>query len=288
MDLEKTSIFRLREGAEISKYYYDKPLMLCYSGGKDSDVILDLAIKSGIEFELQHSHTTADAPETVYHIRKKFKELELKGIKCIINMPRYKGKATSMWSLIPLKGMPPTRLMRYCCSILKETAGANRALVTGVRRAESVKRQSRGIFETYTSNKSNKIILNNDNDDKRRIIEHCELQGKTIINPICDWTDDDVKEYIQQEHIILNPLYFCGFSRVGCIGCPIAGKKRFFEFARYPKFRDMYIKAFDEMVKVRKQNGKVTQWSNGIDVFHWWMEDNVLPGQLTIDGENDW
>lgn len=288
MDLEKTSIFRLREAAEISKYYYDKPLMICYSGGKDSDVILDLAIKSGIDFELQHSLTTADAPETVYHIRKKFKELELKGIKCIINMPKFKGNSTSMWSLIPIKGMPPTRLMRYCCSILKETAGANRAIATGVRRAESVKRKSRGIFETYTSNKTNIIILNNDNDDKRRIIEHCQLQGKTIINPICDWADDDVKEYIQQYRITLNPLYSCGFSRVGCIGCPMAGKKRFIEFARYPKFRDMYIRAFDVMVKVRKQNGKTTQWSNGIDVFHWWMEDNVLPGQLTINGENDW
>lgn len=288
MDLEKTSIFRLREGAEISKYYYDKPLMLCYSGGKDSDVILDLAIKSGIDFELQHSHTTADAPETVYHIRKKFKELELQGIKCIINMPKFKGNSTSMWSLIPAKGMPPTRLMRYCCSILKETAGANRAIATGVRRAESLKRQSRGILETYTSNKSQKIILNNDNDDKRQIIEHCQLQGKTIVNSICDWSDDDVKEYIQQEHITLNPLYSYGFSRVGCIGCPFAGKKRFIEFARYPKYRDLYISAFDKMVQVRKQNGKVTQWFSGIDVYHWWMQDNVLPGQLTINGDNDW
>lgn len=263
MDLEKVAIMRLREGAEISKYYYNKPLLLCYSGGKDSEIILDLALKSGIDFELQHSHTTADAPETVYHIRKKFKELEL-------------------------KGMPPTRLVRYCCSILKETAGANRAIATGIRRAESVKRKSRGIFETYTSNKKNKIILNNDNDDKRRVIEHCQLQGKTIINPICDWSDNDVKEYIHQEHIILNPLYSCGFSRVGCIGCPMAGKKRFIEFARYPKYRDMYIRAFDKMVKFRKQNGKAMPWANGLDVFHWWMEDNVLPGQLTIDGENDW
>lgn len=288
MDLEKVAIMRLREGAEISKYYYNKPLLLCYSGGKDSDVILDLAIKSGVEFELQHSHTTADSPETVYHIRKKFKKLETKGIKCIINMPRYKDKPTSMWSLIPLKGMPPTRLIRYCCAILKETAGANRAIVTGVRRAESVKRQSRGILETYTSNKSNKIILNNDNDDKRQIIEHCQLQGKIIVNPICDWSDDDVKEYIQQEHITLNSLYSCGFSRVGCIGCPMAGKKRFAEFARYPHYRDLYIRAFDKMLQVRKQNGKATQWFNGIDVYHWWMEDNVLPGQLTINGENDW
>ena len=288
MDLEKTSIFRLREGAEISKYYYNKPLMLCYSGGKDSDVILDLAIKSGIEFELQHSHTTADAPETVYYIRKKFKELENKGIKCIINMPRYQGISTSMWSLIPLKCMPPTRIMRYCCAILKETACANCAIVTGVRRAESVKRQSRGILETYTSNKSKRIILNNDNDDKRKVFEHCQLQGKTIVNPICDWSNDDVKEYIQQEHLTLNPLYSCGFSRVGCIGCPLAGKKRFIQFARYPKYRDLYIRAFDKMIQVRKQNGKVTQWLSGIDVFHWWMEDGVLPGQLTINGENDW
>ena len=74
MDLENVAIMRLREGAEISKHYYDKPLMLCYSGGKDSDIILDLALKSGIDFEVQHSHTTADAPETVYHIRNKFKD----------------------------------------------------------------------------------------------------------------------------------------------------------------------------------------------------------------------
>lgn len=50
MDLEKVAIMRLRDGAEISKRYYDKPLMLCYSGGKDSDIILNLAIKSGIDF----------------------------------------------------------------------------------------------------------------------------------------------------------------------------------------------------------------------------------------------
>lgn len=288
MDLEKVAIMRLREGAEISKHYYGKPLMLCYSGGKDSDVILDLAIKSGIEFELQHSHTTVDAPETVYHIRKKFKELESKGIKCNIDMPRYKGKPTSMWALIPKKGMPPTRLMRYCCAILKETAGANRAIVTGVRRAESVKRQSRGILETYTSNKSKRIILNNDNDDKRQIIEHCQLQGKTVFNVICDWSNDDVKDYIKEEHINLNPLYKCGFHRVGCVGCPMAGKGRYKEFALYPEYRDLYIRAFDRMLEVRKQAGLTNTWQSGIDVYHWWMEDNVLPGQLTIDGENDW
>lgn len=70
MDLENVAIMRLREGAEISKHYYDKPLMLCYSGGKDSDIILDLALKSGIDFEVQHSHTTLMLPKrfTTYAI----------------------------------------------------------------------------------------------------------------------------------------------------------------------------------------------------------------------------
>lgn len=103
MDLEKAGIERLREAAQISEAYYDKPLMICYSSGKDSEVILNLALKSGIKFELQHSHTTADAPETVYYIRKRFKELEANGVTCTINMPRYKGKPTSMWSLIVAK-----------------------------------------------------------------------------------------------------------------------------------------------------------------------------------------
>ena len=66
-------------------------------------------------------------------------------------------------------------------------------------------------------------------------------------------------------------------------------KGRYKEFALYPKYRNLYIRAFDRMLEVRKQAGLTTNtWQSGIDVYHWWMEDNVLPGQLTIDGENDW
>lgn len=114
-------------------------------------------------------------------------------------------------------------------------------------------------------------------------------QGKTVFNVICDWSNDDVKDYIKEEHINLNPLYKCGFHRVGCVGCPMVGKGRYKEFALYPKYRNLYIRAFDRMLEVRKQAGLTTNtWQSGIDVYHWWMEDNVLPGQLTIDGENDW
>ena len=69
------AVRRLQEAAEMSQALYEKPLVVAYSGGKDSDPILTLAQIAKIPFEVLHSHTTADAPETVYHVRNKFREL---------------------------------------------------------------------------------------------------------------------------------------------------------------------------------------------------------------------
>lgn len=274
MNLEQKAFERLRLGEEMSKQYYDKPLIICYSGGKDSDVLLQLAINSGIDFEVLHNHTTADAPETVYHIRDRFKHLELQGIKCTIEYPTYKGRRTSMWNLIPQKMMPPTRLFRYCCSTLKETGGQHRAITTGVRWAESRARSNRGIYEDMNRNKDKRVILNNDNDDKRLLFERCEKQAKTVVNPIIDWEEDDVWNYLHDNKTPCNPLYCQGFNRVGCVGCPIAGKHRYEEFRRYPKYEQAYIRAFERMLEVRKKNGKTSTWQSGYDVFRWWMEED--------------
>ena len=74
----------LKLASEMSLEYYHKPLILTYSGGKDSDVLLQLAIEclKPTDFEVLNSHTTVDAPETVYYIRDRFKELEKMGINC--------------------------------------------------------------------------------------------------------------------------------------------------------------------------------------------------------------
>ena len=289
MDKEQKAIARLKEAALMSETYYQKPLIVTTSGGKDSDVCIALALAAGIDFEVQHNHTTADAPETVYHVREMFKRLEEKGVKCTINWPTYKGAPVTMWSLIPQKLMPPTRVARYCCSILKEGGGKGRMITTGVRWAESVNRRNkRGIFESMPHDISKNVTINNDNDDARRIFESCKLQAKRICNPIVDWSDRDVWDYIESEKIPVNPLYQCGFHRVGCIGCPMAGKRgREFEFTRYPTYQRAYIRAFDRMVEERAARGNVDgTWragTTGRDIFHWWMEDGVLPGQVEFE-----
>lgn len=285
-DLEQIAIERLKAASEMSLHHYGLPLVITDSGGKDSQVCKELAIRAGIPFEIQHNHTTADAPETVRFVRSEAKRFEELGIKYTFNMPTYKGKRTSMWGLIPQKLMPPTRMVRYCCSVLKETGGSGRFISTGVRWAESSSRKNnRGIFEKYGSTLANKLILNNDNDDKRLLFENCRLKAKRIVNPIVDWKDDDVWQFLNDAKAPINPLYAEGWCRVGCVGCPLASKKvRVAEFIRWPKYKNLYIHAFDEMMKVREQRGKnegtMRFGTTGRDVFNWWMDSGILPGQM--------
>ena len=110
-----------------------EPYYLCYSGGKDSDVIRILAQLAGVKHEIYHNHTTVDAPETVRYVRS------IPDIK--IEYPEF-----TMWELIVKKTFPPTRLIRYCCSELKEKGGVGRLKITGVRWAESTARRDNGGF----------------------------------------------------------------------------------------------------------------------------------------------
>ena len=115
----------------------DEPYFLCYSGGKDSDCIRILAALAGVKHEIHHNLTTVDAPETIRYVKS------IPGV--IIGKARYKdGRHKTMWNLIPHKKMPPTRMMRYCCSELKEQGGKGRLKITGVRASESRSRSLNG------------------------------------------------------------------------------------------------------------------------------------------------
>ena len=288
-DLEQMAIERLKAASDMSLMAYQQPLVICISGGKDSGVITELAIRPGIPCEFLHSHTTADAPETVRFVRRGGGGREGEGCRGAVNVPVYKGQRVSMWSLIPKKLMPPTRLVRYCCSILKETGGAGRFICTGVRWAESTSRKkNRGIYEKLGATKAQNIILANDNDEKRMLFENCRLKAKRVVNPIIDWADKDVYGFLEDAKVPMKPLYAEGKCRVGCIGCPMAGTKgREAEFARWPKYKQLYLNAFKRMLEERKRRGKLDgSWRMGTtaeDVFRWWMEYDVLPGQISTE-----
>lgn len=144
------SIRTLKLAADMSKTYYGCPLVICYSGGKDSDVLLHLAESclDPSEYEVLNSHTTVDAPETVYHIRDTLEKVSLKGVKTKIDYHEDEnGHRITMWNLIPQKTMPPTRIVRYCCAILKETGTPNKLAVLGVRGAKALKDKAETFLE---------------------------------------------------------------------------------------------------------------------------------------------
>lgn len=119
---------------------------------------------------------------------------------------------------------------------------------------------------------------------KRQLFETCSIKGKMTVNPIVDWSDNDVWDYTHSEHLPVNPLYCEGQKRVGCIGCPMAGRgSRQREFMRWPAYEKMYISAFERMLDARKAKGLPCDWQTGMDVFRWWMEDDNINGQLSMD-----
>ena len=140
------------------------------------------------------------------------------------------------------------------------------------------------MIEVSHRDKNKRLILMDDNDEARMQFETCQLKGQRTVNPIIGWSTADVWDYVAMEHIPMNPLYGCGHTRVGCIGCPLASKRaRIEEFIIWPKYKQSYIRAFDRMLEVRRMAGKSGSWQTGVDVFHTWMENDVLPGQEVLE-----
>lgn len=289
MDKEHKSIERIKMASDMSLAHYGQPLILTYSGGKDSDVTLELFKRSGCPFKVVNFHTTIDAPPTVYHVRDEFRKCREAGIEAEVMMPQYKGKPTTMWKLIEESLMPPTRVARYCCTVLKERTLSDCYIATGVRWAESKNRQDMwdefnapALKRKQNTERFNQIMLNNDNDARRRMTELCQTKHKMVVNPIIDWEDQDIYDFIESEHLDINPLYKdYGYTRASCLGCPVASKyKRIQEFRDFPKYKAAYIRAFGHMIENRRAKGKPTEWQTGRDVFNWWMDTGDVVGQM--------
>lgn len=268
VDKVQIAIDRLKAFEPKEGYY------LAFSGGKDSQCIYHLAKMAGVKFDAHYSVTTVDPPELMRFIRDQYPDVEWE-YHYWPDDPKYNHKSgkrrqITMWNLIANHTIPPTRQARYCCSQLKETGGAGRLVVTGVRWAESVRRkQLHGIADIQTTskklqrealesdpltsklNKNGGIIFMDDNETSRRMVEVCYMKKKTTLNPIVDWLEEDVWEFLNDVAKVPHCcLYDQGFTRLGCIGCPLQGRDGMLrDFERWPRYKQLYIKAFDQMIK---------------------------------------
>lgn len=294
-DKIQMAIDRLRTFEPPDGYY------LAFSGGKDSQCIYHLAEMAGVKFDAHYRVTSVDPPELVRFIKQQYPNVS-------IDIPHDKdGKPITMWNLIPRKLMPPTRLVRYCCSELKETGGKSRITITGVRWDESANRKNnQGIVSirnrkaakvasengaNFRENNKNGIVLNMDNDAERRTVEQCFRTQKTMVNPIIDWLEEDVWEFLNDVAKVPHCcLYDQGYKRLGCIGCPMSYNREA-ELERYPKYRDAYLRAFARMLEERDRRGKGDDsmfFTSPQAVMDWYLEkaqsvQEKANGQISIE-----
>lgn len=286
-DKVEVAIERIKDFATLFKSEADRGYYLAFSGGKDSVVCKKLLDLAGVKYDAHYRITSVDPPELVRFIKTEYPDVKMEHAYWEKDGRFHKaGDPITMWNLIPEKLMPPTQIVRYCCEALKESGGDGRLTVTGVRWAESSNRKANQGLVTIIGNKKENqemiesgnfqqtrksgVILVNDNDEARDTIEQCYRRRKTILNPIIDWEDEEVWEFIREYKVPYCNLYDNGFKRLGCIGCPMGtAQKR--EFELYPKYKKAYVRAFERMIQIRKERRLEVAWETGEDVMEWWI-----------------
>ena len=226
------SIELIQKAERIALNYNDFGFHVAFSGGKDSQVIYELCKMAGVKFQAFFYKTSVDSVELLSFIRSNYPMVEW-----------IRPKKT-MFQLIEEKGMLPLRQARYCCEVLKERNGLNSVVLTGLTKAESFKRRKRQEFETSCKNGNDKIL----------------------INPILDWTKQDVYNFLEYRNIRLCKLYKFQ-DRIGCIGCPMSPKTMRRDFRNMPNFKRAYINSVQKLID---QKGKYSQFDNAEDVINWW------------------
>lgn len=276
-----TAIMRLKNFEEYALELDPEGYYVCDSGGKDSSVIKQLCIDAGVKFGVYHNHTTVDHPETVYFVRREQQRFRDMGYNYTIEYAHDKdGNRITMWDLIAARGLP-IRNQRFCCEILKERGGESRCIVTGVRWSESPRRKDkRGIYEGITKGSVDNVILTTDNSEARQIVENCKKKTKTTVNPIIDWEDEDVWEYIKLRNIPYNPLYDHGWQRVGCIGCPL-GKNPAVELEQNPKYKCAYIHAIQRHMDAHPESAIKYGWT-AEQRYKWWVSKGLISCKKNI------
>lgn len=260
----RESISLIKRAERLSLQYSNKGFFLAFSGGKDSQALYHVAKMAGVKFEPHYSVTTLDPPELVHFIKRQYPDVKFDLSKYTFSQLCLKKKAL------------PTKIVRFCCTELKETKGAGFVTLTGIRRQESRKRALRNEVEIvskltkYRQSGNFQQIIESLQENKRQEIRCVNGRDKIVINPIIDWTESDVWNFLN--NIVAVPhceLYDKGWKRIGCLFCPYASKKELVRMEKdYPKYVDIFLRLIHRL----RAQGWMSDISDLTDrqILQWW------------------
>ena len=185
---------------QIIKLAYDEfghRINFASSLGEEDQVITDMIAKVAPQIEVFTLDTDRLFPETYDLIEKICRRYKL-------NFKVYYPDSEAVEEMVNSKGLnlfyESVENRKLCCGIrkvepLKRALRGVDAWLTGLRRAQSLTRMNVELFEW-------------DNEHQ-----------KVKVNPLVDWTLDDVHKYIRENRVDVNPLHAKGFVSIGCASC---------------------------------------------------------------------
>ena len=230
----------LRENVPPEGYYG------CFSGGKDSCVIKELARLAGVPVVWHYNVTTVDPPELVQFI--------------VDHHPDVKRlhPGTRMFDEAAKRGLP-TRTKRWCCEKFKESRSPKGAtMLMGMRAAESPRRAAMWSEVVYHERTKCNAVL-----------------------PVFAWSDAHVWECIKAQALPYCCLYDEGFSRLGCVGCPMAtARLRLHQFARWPSIESQWKDACARLWHAKQDRigcEYLSRFPSPESLWNWWVMDEFCP-----------
>lgn len=300
----KHSVELLRKAEKLAlKYDSDDGFYLAFSGGKDSQALFHVALMGGVKFRAHMNFTSVDPPQVIRFVRRQYPSV-------ITHAPK-----KSIYQLAIDRGILPSMRIRWCCADLKETAGAGKVTLIGIRKAESARRAKRHEVEVSSKKFSGnleefgewqaqelekreaKLIRKMKREGKKVNEDEFSLQkdneircidGKDsiLVSPIFEWSEQDVWYFLNE--VLKVPhceLYDMGYSRICCILCPMSQhKQKIREMEMFPYVKRNWLKA----IKAIRDGGGITRQTYRGKIFPTTMEHHVsaIGSGSTTTGRN--
>ena len=253
-----------------------------FSGGKDSQCLYHLVKIAGVKAKTHMNLTSVDPPEVIRFVKQQYPDVEL--IK-----PKM-----SIYDMAKKKHILPTMRLRWCCSEYKEMSGAGKVTLIGVRKQESARRAKREEISTDIKGNRNEETFDQWSEHEEQMVTCVGCKDKILVSPIIYWTEQDVWEFLNVNNIPHCELYDEGYSRIGCILCPMSNYNvKIRDMKRYPHVMKKWINTIQWL----KDNGYSNHVEESAEThFRWWISgksfdkfyaDEVLQQKINFNEEDN-
>lgn len=257
------SVELLRKSEKMAlRLDHENGFYLAFSGGKDSQCLYHVAKLAGVRFKAHMNLTSIDPPEVIRFVKTQYPDVEF--IK-----PRM-----SIYEMAKKKHILPTRTLRWCCAEFKETSGVGKVTLIGVRKAESARRAKREEISSTINGKRNDETFDQWSEHEENMVACVGGKDKILVSPIIYWTERDVWEFLNVNGVPHCELYDKGYTRIGCICCPMSNaqqKKK--DAKRWPHVKRNWIKTIQLLIDNGYIDHNFSKLGDAEIGFRWWISD---------------